>query len=627
MLCDENGTPIFPPKSSNGTSASSNTEATRKDNQTVGSNSEHHKGNSADAPPRSAKEAERILPRNANMSNAIFHLKSSDANNTIAALLAKHRSSSVGSAEIALAKTGSTVAQRKRPRNSAASASNPPSSSASANILAVVTSVNDPRYTDPPTARKVTVDLMIGDGSLRSGRAARVVLKVSRDECIGHREQSEAGAALGMIQSGDVVLFHGLAVRRDYGDNSAVEECGKQGDSADAISGNLVSGTLTTVQCELHRPWWKGEESLRPFTRLSRASWHLDTFDGFDNVAATRDEALRDQIERLAAWYRSSHVESDGYAFTSPTKSLVQAMCRRRRLRDIKSPGLLSDVAVRVLSYDGASPKPLGLGGTRARGQRKWGSTLVTARASLSDGQAESDMAAFNDCGRFGKALNTATEAGSSVLITRVKSHRATGRDDSGEGGLSLVPTPETSIVVLTGEDQIRKRNGFVYASQWDGTQTQGTTQTQLPSPRSPEVSETVVVESTLEDIVVCGGSSVSLKNWLSESSKLFDALVDTMPPDPTYRRAILTLDCNSVPQDFLIVEANIDIVETLCGSCPAAVLANSKVGGERTDLLRNHVSDLLRGMLQEKVLLRWTLQRRRRESQWFVSDVMLPVI
>mmetsp|Transcript_51168 Transcript_51168/g.153729 ORF Transcript_51168/g.153729 Transcript_51168/m.153729 type:complete len:677 (-) Transcript_51168:83-2113(-) len=672
MLCDERGNPIFPPTfaptkgspsattviSSTptvGVAAAAASPAIRKEKSGAGATTPPGRSSSAGAERSSSRTPSTTVVRSGAPSSE------DDSSRTIASILVRHRSREAlrrNADVVALAEAGgddvvvSSSPGRKRPRGGSSSSFG--TASSCTDVLAAVIAVNDPRYRDAPDARRMTVDVTIGDGSLPPGCAARAVFKVSSagdygggsaGGLPGGAEPSDAGCSPPRVTAttlgvGDVVLFRGLAVRRDYGG-------GVEG-GRNPTGGGAISGALTTVLCELHRPWWKDEGSsaaaaMRPFDLLSRASRRHESFGGcaepsWDSVF--RDKALRERVEGVAAWYRSNH---GGPSFVSPTKVLgdrATLRCRRRRLRDVDNPGLLSDVTVRVLSYDGSAPRPSGLGSSssaaaRRRGgpARRWDPKPVTARASLSDGPDESDLAALYDCARFGAALNNASRAGSCVLITRVKSHWATKGSNGGRegGGMALVPTPETSVMVLEGEGPTRKQGRRVAASQRDGiTQTRGMTQTQVPSPDClVGTTETAIVTSALKDIVVvCDGEKKnSISDCLGTPSALFEVLVDANARRPTYCIATLTLDSIAAPGEFLVVEAGGDVVEVLCGSCPAACLSTDSRVGKGDTSLRTHAFNLLRGMLREKVPLRWTLRRAGPEDIWRVTDVMLPKI
>lgn len=88
------------------------------------------------------------------------------------------------------------------------------------------------------------------------------------------------------------------------------------------------------------------------------------------------------------------------------------------------------------------------------------------------------------------------------------------------------------------------------------------------------------------------------------------------------YRRAILTLVPKSSPSDEFHLKVTVDpsIVKKLCADVSPEVF-----GGDKLDLVRSQlVKNFLLGLIEEKIELKWTIEKSCSNERWKVNDVKL---
>jgi hypothetical protein len=109
--------------------------------------------------------------------------------------------------------------------------------------------------------------------------------------------------------------------------------------------------------------------------------------------------------------------------------------------------------------------------------------------------------------------------------------------------------------------------------------------------------TSTQTLSSPLRDIFIDAlNTSLGDGKFFVSPNGFVSAIIDQTGSHPRYRKATLTLD-------GIVVKADADMVQILCGSMdPTSILQHAR--------LRTHVTDLIRGLLDEEVILTWTLER-----------------
>lgn len=255
------------------------------------------------------------------------------------------------------------------------------------------------------------------------------------------------------------------------------------------------------------------------------------------------------------------------------TQCLAQASCVRRSLADIQYSGQLSSVQVRVVSCEFLSTTCVRF---RKRGgqHKSW-----EAFAALADNDSR---IVLTQCQKYVKELQVAQVSEEWIQITNLLSYL----DKSGE--LLLKPTIKT---LLLPAKPSRPRHQVV-PHVFDNTQ-----QSHLDKFRR--------IIASLEAIFVDElNQSLDFNTDRVSSSDIIAVLLITKEDggEPEYRATTLTLEGNQV------VKASPSIMKVLCASIDACmILTDSQT--------RQHVFQLVKGIVQGKTQLIWTLNDNLIES------------
>ena len=278
------------------------------------------------------------------------------------------------------------------------------------------------------------------------------------------------------------------------------------------------------------------------------------------------------RIRELVEWFTTSK-------FNDSIPSLPR---RRMRLSEIHTAGIVCHVAARVTSFDTATST------NKARKRkRSTSSSTRSTFAVLTDG---SNVMPFMDCGAHESALKHAIHSRQDVLLTNVVS----ACEGANHGDIVLRPTDSTRVVPMPtslADSERKPPSGCLSLTQ--------------------ELSGVQTVVSPLVDVFIdeLGVSLGDGKHFLSPNG-FISTIIDSTS-SPRYREATLTLD-------GLVVKAGASTMETLCGSTDAtSLLKRGRFG--------RFVMDLIRGLLEEKTPITWTLDRGHGEDTYHVTSCFLP--
>jgi hypothetical protein len=327
--------------------------------------------------------------------------------------------------------------------------------------------------------------------------------------------------------------------------------------------------------------------------------------------------------------------------------------CRRRKLREITAPDLLSHVVVKVLRCERANPPAAHHGAATAN------QAAAVTHVTLSDGSGSDDLLGMVGAstsggerrrvvpggappppipGSIASVLMRSMEDGSRVLLTHALSRTSAGGVVGGGGGgapsshdrgsLILVPTAETTASVLAPDHPYFVHENSAHGGVDDSPAHQLAS---VMSQRHRHCRGVMAVEAPLMDIIVDGirTSFMEGRHWQCPSllsrfliehpsiSTGFQAL--DLPP--SYRSATLILDPMSVASD-VVVNADGDALKLLCLDVPVEDMVIDATTGTPSPYL-SHVGDLLKALCTEKVPIRWILEQER-HSGWFVTNATL---
>ena len=593
------------------------------------------------------------------------------------------RRNNIGTMTYTLVQALDLSASRKRPH--ASTALNGAGSNAPIDILVVILSLSS----DLHAGRGPAAELLVTDQSLPLGCCCRIRLY--------GRENIKL---LSEVGRGDVVRFNRVDVSKDNRNDANMHaECTSNDASTRGTSRSTATGTaaLSTVVCEM-RPSWSDPEAGVPFARVgigalacrSRGNEIVDGNDTspgevvdphvFPNSMITPPSATEELLRWFQQQYCASVLNGGGsisYLSISETATTGVGPCRRRRLRDITNPNLLSEVVVNVTHCDASailSPAAI-MSLSGSAGMRRGKAASVSQQrayvATLSDGHDASDMMPLYDCHRFKAMLETSVSSDSrqrgQLLITNVLSRRLANYSASSFASCSssmiLLPTPDTTVVSFAADSSATctsaaaasacanvqsspkaSRKSTLTAQFWDS---QSQMMTSSPGQdlksqlgRGIEEYETKIATSQILDIFIddCN-QCLSDEKVLADPDKLVSILVPSLTRSSIggrsgdcndtesmfqYRNATITIDFNSAGKESFVVKASGNIMETLCCGCPAADLMEGK---DDMAVVRSNVRDILRGFINLDVPLEWTLQNRKESEttgRWTVVDVAL---
>lgn len=356
----------------------------------------------------------------------------------------------------------------------------------------------------------------------------------------------------------------------------------------DTVTSSLAEVSVGDVLCFHGFKVTKHNSSKLPLVADFHSSWQ-EPEAGWTRVhkrgeqISCVDEATADRIRDLVEWF----------SITSFYDSIPALPCRRRRLNELHTPGITSHAVARVVSIDTAATTPPG-----SRRRKRWLplKKQQTMIAVLSDG---SEVIPFVDCAAHEAALRGAIQSGKQVLVTNVVTCAAEERSNR---DAVLRPTDTTSVTPMLDSRSGSKQQA---ASNTRETQCLSLTQ-EVPGP----AARIQTLSSPLRDVYIdeLGISLGDGKHFVSPNG-FVSTIIDTSGRSPQYREATLTLD-------GMVVKADASMMQTLCGSIDPETLLNHT-------RLRTHVTDLMRGLLDEKLTLTWTLERNG--DTHYVTKCFLP--
>lgn len=422
-----------------------------------------------------------------------------------------------------------------------------------------------------------TAELFVTDPSLpNASHCARIKLK-------GHAVVSPILER--NIARADIVRMNRLEVRND----NYVEP------SKAAASGSGNASQQLKIVCDLCHSWKQPEAGVL-WKRLCciRDGQIVATQEPLPDNMATPPS----KIQALAKWFSQQQKPPS-------IPSIHSRSVKRRRLSEISTAGLVSHVAVQILSCDHSS-----VDAVQYKKRKRFKSCADHAPcivAMLSDGSRDEDVMALHDCKLSWEVpLKRFMSEKERVRITNLQSVVSNGH-------VVLVPTLE-SLVIRIGNETHNSGNNFT-----SGHSSELASQMETQQPLVPlHEQDTVSVVSPLVDVYV-DSLDVSLgegEHW-STPQDLCSVLIDSGEKKGPlrYRPGTLTLKDSS---GLFAVRADHSIVETLCGSLEAELVI------QREDLC-THMLELLRGLLEEAVPLEWTLTRKSARESYTVVSVRLP--
>ena len=567
-------------------------------------------------------------------------------------------------------------------------------SSGATDIVAVVLSPPNRQEAQPITSNTKTIrkgninntrmNLLIGDQSLLNGQCARVSISISsssdaslailmgvdgggkqhsvgnKNSTINHDDEYVSIKRFGQLQPGDIVRFNRLEVRTDYqtespnlGNNDKKRK--RVDNSIDKTPSDKDSQGLLNIICDL-APSWRELSAGPPVARLCRinpkndglqSSYDLES----ENNILSSMESEKEIVDELASWYCTFATSQ----FTKTHTMSTHLSCQRRKLRDITTPNMLSNIVVKVVRCE----KAVSAYTTPSKALQ---SDAVLTHVTLSDGKGSDDILGLGGTvshGRVSSAMSSIPKSissillqsmneGSTVLLTYIESQQAS----IGSSSLLLVPTRETTATILTpdhpyfvNDDKPTTRDDENFASQ-PLTMEVASQFYQMTQQHSPPIMKgtssskptsvhrgMLVVVAPLMDIIVDGVDTSFMEGSYSQSPQaLSKFLIDapsistgmkSMNLKPAYRSATLILDPKSVAKD-INVNADGNTMKLLCLDVPVEdMLMNNDDDTDTTNPYLHHVGELLKALCTDKTPIRWVLEQES-EYSWFVTSAHL---
>eukprot|EP00550_Attheya_septentrionalis_P011605 CAMPEP_0198304336 /NCGR_PEP_ID=MMETSP1449-20131203/57350_1 /TAXON_ID=420275 /ORGANISM="Attheya septentrionalis, Strain CCMP2084" /LENGTH=561 /DNA_ID=CAMNT_0044006857 /DNA_START=560 /DNA_END=2245 /DNA_ORIENTATION=- len=470
-------------------------------------------------------------------------------------------------------------------------------------------------------ASNKSVELIVSDPSIPSDTYAQVFI-------VGSKETDKVLEM--QVSTGDIMRFNRLSIkhmsRRAHllleGHESATSTkdqiystFNSKIESVECQAIAKESPGMPKIICKFHFSWINPEAGL-PFTRLASASFESeDDRTIVPESMQTPHAIISDVLRWVSTWKRNS----------SHQNLSLSAPCRRRQISEIKKPNLLSDVLVKVISYDMAARQKL-----RKKSKLH---NFSYAIAILSDNGC---MIALHDCQKFHTSLEAAVRNGTALLITRLVSQHYSGTG-AGEPDTVLLPT-DASIVRVSSREHAPDSHPLDH-NMSQNVWSQANINHQISSLASDTSSRTVVVLSNILNISFKDSiQTVAAGNvgWTSVENFILDALdknsdeiavksafneksITCDKTEPDYKTAIITLG-DQVSGTKYSGQASSLIIRTLCGSISACEVINPS-----NTQMRLNAMNLFQAIVQGGIELLWTLCRSDQTEVWDISNVILP--
>ncbi len=559
-------------------------------------------------------------------------------------------------------------------------------------IVAVVLSPPNRQEAQPITSNTKTIrktninstriHLLIGDQSLSNGQCARFSISISastdaslailmgvdgggvkqhpvgnNNGKINHDDEHVNLRRFGQLQPGDIVRFNRLEVRTDY-QTELSPNLGNNDKKRKRADENSESTGLLNIICDL-TPSWRELSAGPSVARLCRINLKNDGLQSttgyeWEHNLPSGMETKKELVDELASWY-CTYSKSQ---FAKSTAMMpANQSCQRRKLRDITTPNMLSNIVVKVLRCEKAVSAA-----AYTTPSKTLQSDAVLTHVTLSDGKGSDDILGLGGTVSHGRISSTISSIpksissvllqsmneGSNVLLTYIESQQAS----IGSSSLLLVPTRETTATILTpdhpyfvNDDKPTGRNDENFASQ-PLTMEVASQFYQMTQQHSPPIMKgassskptsvhrgMLVVVAPLMDIIVDGVDTSFMEGSYSQSPQaLSKFLIDapsistgmkSMNLKPVYRSATLILDPKSVAKD-INVNADGNTMKLLCLDVPVEdMLVMNDDDTDTTNPYLQHVGELLKALCTDKTPIRWVLEQES-EYSWFVSSAHL---
>lgn len=289
-----------------------------------------------------------------------------------------------------------------------------------------------------------------------------------------------------------------------------------------------------------------------------------------DQVASCQDETKATTIRELVDWFSST-------AFNA---SIAALPCRRRRLSELHTAGISCHVIVRVVSVDTV------VAPTDSRKRKRWLplKKYRTTVAVLSDG---GEVMPLLDCAAHEAALKNAIQSDDNkVLLTNLVTCKA---EEKSEHDIVLRTTDSSCAFPMSSSNKLQ--------CQMSSNTSRETQYLSLTQDVPGAGATTLTVSSPLRDVYIDElGISLGDGTRFVSPNGFVSTIIFKNGNSMSYRQATLTLD-------GFVVKADASMMQTLCGCIdPESLMTHTR--------LRTHVTDLMRGLLDEQVTLTWTLER-----------------
>ena len=408
-------------------------------------------------------------------------------------------------------------------------------------IMGVV--INSSLLQSPPASSKASfpkAEIWISDWSMPSDTSARVTLYGSTEVVRVAEEQ---------IKFGDVLRFNRVSLGKNY----------------------------TRKAIQFLRQWEDPEPGIGWF-RLG----HIDNQGAWINQEVSKrmpDTMITptQQIKNLVQRFRKSQSANSHTA-------LPPLPCTRRRLNEIQSGvGLLSNVAVRVSSYDNQITPKSTAGRNRKLNSLATQSSILFANISDDSGVA---MTLVDPGSRFLAAIRTAKETGQLLMLTRMVTKKQSSIYGKALPSDDVVLFPTTSTVALLTKDENWNGKGEI-ASPSRGAETQ-----------APKLT----LISSILDISI-RGSSLKDDKSLESTARFLKAALNKKGGYDAARIHLRSCNISTCRWEEGIL-AGPNIWKTLCGGINAGEL-------RRNTTLCQHALSIVRALFSESILLRWTIETK----------------
>lgn len=469
-------------------------------------------------------------------------------------------------------------------------------------------------------SRTSNFEILAGDHSIQNHECVRIHLNP-------HRLPMSERNQLINLKKGDIVWFHGLSVRKEYISDS--ETTKSKTCRSEPLSSSSSLQKISTVICDFHHSWLNANSDSRNLAKLATV-YSVDAMkyirinpEQFTNDAGS----VNNTVHNVAEWFHTHHLAQlsnlkliDSYNIEQNNLERYQ----RRKIRDLTSSCLFSDIVVRIIQVDEDIPLPWA---KQTAWRNVWRPKETVSRAILVDPDMKDEKDSISIIMNrkteriFGKVQDAFRKHQLCLLrgvLTKLNVNHHPHQIAMDAEKLFLVSTPTTSLEVLERSPSPQMLPASKKSRQCSSQMTQ---ESQSLSRTGARQLTGIISSIQFDGSRACDESGLPCHNAFLQLSTKMDLTMNGLQ----FRPAIVSIKPLSCGEN----RNNVSQIQAKASPHIVSVLLGSKAPG---DLLKNedelkNATRLMQGLLHLSVPLEWSLLQNHgdhEDADTIICDVSL---